>query len=268
MSSTNRIRVMLVDDHPIVRMGLRDVLEDSGAFDVVGQAADGEEAVGTAEESRPDVIVMDVMMPKKNGVEACREIVDLLPGTKVLMLTASSEDDAVIEAVAAGATGFVQKYSGSDELVDAIRQVAEGRLMISDDAVRRVFKLIRGGTYLVSGLNVLTSREQEVLTQFATGKVVCSDCRSPGRQHGDGQERHLSGTGQAGARVQAGDRGVGRAKRSAGWGVGTGLVRWIERCCVMTRLPLPFALALALSVALSCGPATPAQPVSGKRRHG
>ena len=170
MSSTNRIRVMLVDDHPIVRMGLRDVLEDSGAFDVVGQAADGEEAVGTAEESRPDVIVMDVMMPKKNGVEACREIVDLLPGTKVLMLTASSEEDAVIEAVAAGATGFVQKYSGSDELVDAIRQVAEGRLMISDDAVRRVFKLIRGGTYLVSGLNVLTSREQEVLTQFATGK--------------------------------------------------------------------------------------------------
>ena len=170
MSSDDGIRVMLVDDHPVVRRGLRDVLEDQGAFHVVAQAADGEEAVRMAEESRPDVIVMDVMMPKKNGVEACREIVDLLPGTKVLMLTASSEEDAVIEAVAAGATGFVQKYSGSDELVDAIRQVAEGRLMISDDAVRRVFKLIRGGTYLVSGLNVLTSREQEVLTQFSTGK--------------------------------------------------------------------------------------------------
>ena len=102
MSSTNEIRVMLVDDHPITRRGLREVLEDSGGFDVVVQAADGVEAVGMAEESRPDVIVMDVMMPKKDGVEACRDILDRLPKTKVLMLTASTEDDAVIEAVAAG----------------------------------------------------------------------------------------------------------------------------------------------------------------------
>ena len=170
MSSTNRIRVMLVDDHPVMRRGLRDVLEDSGAFDVVGQAADGEEAVRTAEKSRPDVIVMDVMMPKKNGVEACRDILELLPETKVLMLTASTEEDAVVEAIAAGATGYVQKYSGSDELVDTLRQVAEGRLMIPDDAVRRVFKLIRGGTHLMPGPKVLTSREGEVLAQFARGK--------------------------------------------------------------------------------------------------
>ena len=169
MSSSNRIRVMLVDDHPIVRRGLRDVLEDSGAFDVVGQAADGVEAVRTAQELRPDVIVMDVMMPKKDGVEACRDILDLLPDAKVLMLTASTEEDAVIEAIAAGATGFVQKYSGSDELVDTLRQVAEGRLMIPDDAVRRVFKLLRGGTVLMPGPKVLTVREREVLTHFAQG---------------------------------------------------------------------------------------------------
>ena len=170
MSSSNRIRVMLVDDHPIMRRGLRDVLEDSGAFDVVGQAADGVEAVRTAQELRPDVIVMDVMMPKKDGVEACRDILDLLPDAKVLMLTASTEEDAVIEAIAAGATGFVQKYSGSDELVDTLRQVAEGRLMIPDDAVRRVFKLLRGGTVLMPGPKVLTVREREVLTHFAQGK--------------------------------------------------------------------------------------------------
>ena len=169
MSSTNGIRVMLVDDHPIMRRGLREVLEDSGAFDVVAQAADGEEAVSTAEESRPDVIVMDVLMPKKDGVEACRDILDLLPDTKVLMLTASTEEDAVIEAIAAGATGFVQKYSGSDELVDTLRQVAEGRLMIPDDAVRRVFRLLRGGTVLMPGPKVLTVREREVLTHFAKG---------------------------------------------------------------------------------------------------
>ena len=169
MSSTNRIRVMLVDDHPIMRRGLREVLEDSGGFEVVGQAADGAEAVRTAEELRPDVIVMDVMMPKKDGVEACREIRTLLPDTKVLMITASTEENAVIEAVAAGASGFVQKYSGSDELVDAIQQVAGGRLMIHDDAVRRVFKFIRGGTHLMPGPKVLTSREEEVLAQFARG---------------------------------------------------------------------------------------------------
>ena len=170
MSSTNVIRVMLVDDHPITRRGLREVLEDTGAFEVVAQAADGTEAVSVAMESRPDVIVMDVMMPGKDGVEASRDIMDLLHETHVLMLTASTEDDAVIEAIAAGATGFVQKYSGSDELVDAVRGVAEGRLMIPDDAVRRVFKLLRSGAHLTPGPKVLTMRERQIVRQFATGK--------------------------------------------------------------------------------------------------
>ena len=170
MSSTNGIRVMVVDDHPIVRRGLRDLLEDSGAFEIVAQAADGVEAVSMAAESRPDVIVMDVMMPNRDGVEACREILELLPDTKVLMLTASTEEDAVIEAIAAGALGFVQKYSGSAELVNAVREVAGGRLMIPDDAVRRAFRLIRGGTQLTPSHKVLTAREREVLTEFATGK--------------------------------------------------------------------------------------------------
>ena len=161
---------MLVDDHPVTRRGLREVLEDSGEFEVVAQAADGVEAVTRAEETRPDVVVMDVMMPKKDGVEACRDILDLLPGTKVLMLTASTEDDAVIEAIAAGASGFIQKYSGSDDLVAAIRKVAGGGLMIPDDAMRRVFRLIRGGTTQMPSPKVLTAREREVLAHFARGK--------------------------------------------------------------------------------------------------
>ena len=170
MSSTDGIRVMLVDDHPVMRRGLQDVLEDSGGFEVVGLAADGEEAVRMADETRPDVIVMDVWMPKKDGVEACRDILDLLPDTKVLMPTASTEDDAVVEAIAAGAAGFVQKYSGSDELVDAIRKVGAGNLMIPDGAVRRIFRLLRSGTALMPGPKVLTVREREVLMQFARGK--------------------------------------------------------------------------------------------------
>ena len=170
MPSTNEIRVMLVDDHPIMRRGLGEVLQDSGGFEIVGQAADGVEAVGMAEDSRPDIIVMDVMMPGKDGVEACRDIIDLLPDTKVLMLTASTEEDAVIEAIAAGATGFVQKYSGSEDLVNALRKVAAGRLMVPDDAVRRVFRLLRRGAHLTPGPKVLTVREREVITHFARGK--------------------------------------------------------------------------------------------------
>ena len=170
MSSTNGIRVMIVDDHPIVRRGLREVLEDSGGFEVVSQAADGIEAVRMAEEFRPDVIVMDVMMPKRDGMESCRDILDVLPDTKVLMLTAASDEDAVIEAIAAGAAGFVQKYSGSDELVNAIRKVAEGRLMAPEQAVRQAFKLLRGGSHLMPGPKILTVREREVLTHFARGK--------------------------------------------------------------------------------------------------
>ena len=162
MSSTYGIRVMLVDDHPITRRGLCEILEESEGFEVVAQAADGEEAVSIAEESQPDVIVMDVMMPKKDGVEACRDILDLLPDTRVLILTASTEDDAVIEAIAAGASGFVQKYSGSDELVEAIRKVAGGGLLIPDDAMRRVFGLIREGVALLPSQRVLTERERGV----------------------------------------------------------------------------------------------------------
>ena len=140
MSSEKPIRVMVVEYHPIVRNGLRDLLERSGRIDVVGLTADGEEAVRTAKELKPGVIVMDVIMPGKDGIDACREIIELLPGTRVLMLTASTEEDAVIGAVAAGATGYIQKHSRPEELVEAVLDVAEGRLLIPEKAVREVFE--------------------------------------------------------------------------------------------------------------------------------
>ncbi len=115
MATAGRIRVMVVDDHPIMRNGLRDTLEASGRFEVVGLAEDGEAAVRTVEELKPDVIVMDVLMPNKNGIDACREIMELLPDTRVMMLTASTEEDTVIEALAAGARGYLQKYSRPEE---------------------------------------------------------------------------------------------------------------------------------------------------------
>ena len=172
MSTAGRIRVMLVDDHPVMRSGLRDVLEASGRFEVVGQAGDGEEAVRTAPELNPQVIVMDVIMPNKDGIDACREIMELLPDARVMMLTASSEDDAVIEAIAAGATGYLQKYSRPEELVQAVLDVAEGRLRIPEKAVRQVFAMVRGerGRFSRKPSDRLTALERETLTLFASGR--------------------------------------------------------------------------------------------------
>ncbi len=172
MSSAGRIRVMVVDDHPVMRSGLRQVLEASGRFEVVGLAGDGEEAVRTVEELKPEVIVMDVIMPGKDGIDACREIMELLPDTRVMMLTASSEEDAVIEAIAAGATGYLQKYSRPEELVGAVLDVAEGRLRIPEEAVRQVFAMIRGERGLASRRRTdkLTALERETLVLFASGR--------------------------------------------------------------------------------------------------
>ena len=139
MNTAKMFTVMLVDDHEIMRDGLKEVLERSGDFQVIGQAADGAAAVKVAQRLRPDVIIMDVMMPIKNGIDACREITDTLPDTSVLILTASAEEDAVMEAVAAGAMGYLQKYSGRDDLLRAVRDVAEGEYRIPGDVIRRVF---------------------------------------------------------------------------------------------------------------------------------
>ena len=171
MSSGARIRVMIVDDHSILRIGLKQVLEQSGEYEVVGQAADGEEAVKVAADVSPDVVVMDVMMPKKDGVEACREIMESAPETRVVMLTASTEDDAVVEAVAAGATGYLQKETGLDRLLSVMRDVVLGELRVPAEVVTRVFASIRGGTKTGDATDVagLTPREREILVSFARG---------------------------------------------------------------------------------------------------
>ncbi len=171
MVATERIGVFIVDDHEIMRDGLREILERSGEFEVVGQAKDGEEAVRAAAQLRPDVIIMDVFLPLKDGIEACREIVDAQPQTRVLVLTAASEVDTVIDAVAAGATGYLQKYSGRDKLVETAKRVAEGEYCIPGDIANRVFAGIRAKARRTdtTELRKLTLREQEILTLFAQG---------------------------------------------------------------------------------------------------
>ena len=132
---------MAADDHSIVRVGLTQVLEQSGEFEVVGQAADGNEAVKVASQVSNDVVRMDVIMSNKDGVEACREIIEASPETWVLMMTASSE-----EAVVTGATGFLQKET--DRLLAVVRGVFLGELRLASEVVRRVFPEILTGTQM------------------------------------------------------------------------------------------------------------------------
>ena len=173
MSSTALTRVMLVDDHDLMRDGIREALERSGDFDVVGEASDGDSAVREALSLKPDVIIMDVIMPLKDGIEACREIVDVLPDVRVLMFTASSEEDAVVESFAAGATGYLEKYSGKEHLLRTARDVAKGEYRMPRDVVKRAFSGIRSESGHTESLPTrtgrLTDREREILTLFSQG---------------------------------------------------------------------------------------------------
>ena len=171
MSTDTRTSVMLVDDHQVMRDLLRDALENTGEFQVVAQAADGQEALRLVQEAAPDVIVMDVIMPEMDGIEACRQITGLLPGTRVLMLTASNEQDAIVRSIAAGATGYLQKYSGKEQLLTTLREVAEGEFRIPGDAARRLARAVRSPSAddAAERLAALTNREREILKLFAQG---------------------------------------------------------------------------------------------------
>ena len=171
-----------------------------------------------AQSLKPDVIIMDVMMPLKNGIDACREITEMLPGTKVVMLTAASEGDAVMEAFAAGATGYLQKHSGKERLLRTVRDVAEGEYRIPADAIGRVFAGIRAAAQRekTSELGRLTARERGILAQFAQGLSYTGIAEAREKSAGVGPKRHLRHPGQAGDRDEAGTGSLGCAKRPAG----------------------------------------------------
>jgi len=163
------IRVMLVDDHSIMREGLQALLEQSRECQVVGQAKNGDEAVQLAAKLKPHVVVMDVMMPGKDGVEACREIMEAAPETRVVILTALTQEDAVIEAVAAGATGYLQKVTDMERLLQTVKAAAEGQMQLPADVVKRAFAAIKDGARPDEGSAELTDREREILTSFSRG---------------------------------------------------------------------------------------------------
>ena len=164
-----RITVFLLDDHEIVRRGLRDLLESEGDMEVIGEAATEDEAVGRVHALDPDVAVLDVRLAEGNGIEACREIRSRNPRTACLMLTSFSDDEALFQAIMAGASGYVLKQIGSHDLVVAIRRVAAGQNLLDPVVTARVLERIRRGPDEDERLAHLTPQERNVLDLLAEG---------------------------------------------------------------------------------------------------
>jgi NarL family two-component system response regulator LiaR len=164
------IRVLLTDDHAIVRKGVRALLATERDIQVVGEACDGEEAVAQAESLRPDVILMDLVMPKLDGIEAISRIMTKLPRTRILVLTSFAADEKVFPAIKAGALGYLLKDSGPEELVGAIRQVHRGEPSLEPSIARKVLlELSHPPTQKSLTVDPLTERELDILRLVAQG---------------------------------------------------------------------------------------------------
>src|SRR5688572_26845338 len=136
---SNTVRILIADDHAVVRAGLRALVERNPQFRVVGEAASGEEAITKAIELKPDVAVLDVRMSGMSGIEACRQIVEALPACRVIILTSYAEDDLLFAAIQAGAAGYVLKRVGDNELVQAIERVSRGEGILDPAMTANIF---------------------------------------------------------------------------------------------------------------------------------
>jgi NarL family two-component system response regulator LiaR len=163
------IRVLIVDDHTIVRKGIRALLAEIEGMEVVGEADNGQEAVTQADRLRPDVILMDLAMPKMDGIEATRQIKASQPESRILVMTSFAADDKVFPAIKAGALGYLLKESAPEDLVQAIRQIHRGESSLHPTIARKVLQEITHPSDRPPTPNPLTEREAEVLRLVAQG---------------------------------------------------------------------------------------------------
>lgn len=159
------IRILLVDDHGVVRQGLRMYLSDEAEFDIVGEAANGIQAIEMVRDLQPNVVLMDLLMPGMNGIEAITIIRQQFPETEVIALTSVLEDQAVIGAIQAGAIGYLLKDTDGTELIRAIHAASEGKVQLSPAAAARLMREVRAP----DSPEKLTDRETEVLRLVAQG---------------------------------------------------------------------------------------------------
>ena len=165
----NPITVFLLDDHEVVRRGLRDLLESEGDIEVVGESGLAAEAISRIPALRPDVAILDGRLPDGSGIDVCREIRSIDPSINALILTSYDDDEALFAAILAGASGYVLKQIAGHDLLDTVRRVAAGQSMIDPVLTARVLDRIRNGAPGAAELADLTEREREILTLIAEG---------------------------------------------------------------------------------------------------
>ena len=169
VTENESIRIFLLDDHEVVRRGIAELLGAVPGFEIVGEAGTASEALPRALACRPDVAVLDARLPDGSGIDVCRDIRSAAPDTHCLILTSYDDQDAVLAAVLAGASGYVLKEVRTADLVDSIRQAALGRTLMDPAIIAKVMARVREGTPIDSRLAALTEREREVLDLVAEG---------------------------------------------------------------------------------------------------
>ena len=163
------IRVFLLDDHEIVRRGLADLIGLQSDMEIVGEAGTAEEALRRIPAAQPDVAVLDVRLPDGSGVEVCREVRSSLPSVSCLMLTSYADDEALFNAIMAGASGYVLKEIRGNDLIEAIRQVASGNSLLDPSMTQKVLERLRNGSKEDTELSQLSEQERTILTLIGQG---------------------------------------------------------------------------------------------------
>lgn len=166
-------RILLVDDHEVVRLGLKSLLEHHPQFEVVGEAGTAREAVEQVNRLHPEVVVMDIRLPGSSGIEACQEITTQFPQTRVIMLTSYAEDEMLFSAIRAGASGYVLKQIGGEDLVRALEAVGRGEALIDTSLTQKVFEKVRQADEKekASAFVNLSQQEKHVLLLVSEGKT-------------------------------------------------------------------------------------------------
>lgn len=166
------LKLLLVDDHEIVRLGLSALLESIPDVTVVGEAGSGLEALAACQRLAPDLVLLDIRLPDQSGLETCRQIVQSWPHTQVIILTSFADDELIAEAILAGATGYVLKQVGNQELLRAIEAVRQGAALLDPHVTQRIFQRMRKTERLLdaSAFRTLSRREMEILLLVSQGK--------------------------------------------------------------------------------------------------
>ena len=167
--TTEKTRILLCDDHEVVREGLRGLIARQPGMSVVGEAGTVAEVIEAAARTKPDVVIMDVRLPDGSGVEACRTIREARPETKVIMLTSYADDEALFASIIAGASGYLLKQTRGQAVVDAVVAVASGRSLLDPDVTGKVLERVRQGRGDDPALASLTEQERKVLAELAEG---------------------------------------------------------------------------------------------------